>query len=234
MFTMKDGSEVTDRRLGCLFDPRPRPMMASVTTLFEAGKPRSYTWRCSKVLDQGSQGSCVGHGFAHRLISRPVENLSVDHKYATEQIYYPAQKRDPWPGGSYPGAKPFYEGTTVEAGAEVLLENRLIKGSYPANDLTEMILGIGYQGPAVIGVNWYEGMSNTDSDGFIHATGDLSGGHCVCLTGVQLKKKYFFGANSWGTGWGQKGFFKISFADMEKLIDKNGTIYFVTDEKLIK
>ena len=233
MIILKDGSKTVNPRLGCCILPRSEQTDGyGIMQLVEDTRPfKSRTYRCSKVLDQGQEGSCVAHGLAHNLIASPIQNTKVDHKYAVEKIYWPAQKIDPWPGGDYPRAVPKYSGTLVEAGAQALKDAKAISSYYWADTLDELRRGITYHGPATIGVNWYEGMFGTDRDGFIYVRGSIQGGHCVCLTGVQESKGYFYGPNSWGAGWGLKGFFKIGFADMERLIAENGQVCFLVGEK---
>lgn len=233
MIKMRDGSLVSDPRLGRLPEFDKRNQLYNICQLLPEKKyePRSYTWRCSVILDQGQEGSCVGHGWAHELIARPAEHKDIDHQFAVEQIYYPAQKLDNWPGGSYQGALPFYEGTSVLAGAKAVQKLGLIGGYYWAEDLEDLVIGIGYHGPCVIGVNWYEGMFATEVNGRIRPTGRKSGGHCVLLNGVNVRQKLFYGVNSWGTSWGMKGKFCISFEDVEKLMDENGEFCFAKSRK---
>jgi len=45
---------------------------------------------------------------------------------------------------------------------------------------------------------------------------ELLGGHCVCIYGYDDVKKQYLIMNSWGTGWGQKGFFYAPY-DFVKL-----------------
>jgi hypothetical protein len=233
MFKLKDGTEVSDRRLGrCVqFDEKSRafPIRQVVPK-----KPRSYTWRCTKVLDQGNEGSCVGHGIAHELIARPVEVLTIDHTYARNTIYFGAQKVDEWPGGAYPGAKPFYEGTSVLAGCKVAKSLGWMDSYLWSFSLNELILGVGYNGPAVIGVNWYDGMDEVDAKGFVHADGEIMGGHCILCNCVNLKGQYFKLHNSWGASWGSGGECKVSFADMTKLLKEDGEAAFFVGRHLIK
>lgn len=233
MIILKDGSKTVNPRLGCCIVPRSEQTLGyGIMGLLEDTRPfKSRTYRCAKVLDQGSQGACTGFGVGHNLIASPIQNTKIDDRFAIEKIYWEAQKIDPWPGGSYPRAFPKYEGSTVEAAAQATKNAGMIESYYWADTLDELRGGIAYHGPATIGVNWYEGMFGTDKDGFIKVKGSIQGGHCVCLTGVQEKKGYFYGVNSWGTGWGLKGFFKISFADMERLLRENGQACFLVGEK---
>ena len=40
----------------------------------------------------------------------------------------------------------------------------------------------------------------------------LQGGHCIVIVGYDDAKSLFLCANSWGTGWGDKGFCYIPYA----------------------
>lgn len=65
--------------------------------------------------DQGQEGRCAEFG-GLRVLS-----LLNRKKYdiTTRWHYWMAQENDEWPGGSYPGASPVYEGTSVRAMLEV-------------------------------------------------------------------------------------------------------------------
>ena len=224
---------MTDRRLGRLpqFDERSRLFKISAVV---PKTPRSYTWRCQRVLDQGDEGSCVGHGVAHELIARPVEALTVDHKYARETIYWGAQKIDEYPGGSYPGAKPFSEGSSVLAGCKVAKSLGWMDSYLWSFGIDDLILGVGYNGPAVLGIDWYDDMMDTDAKGFIHATGEVAGGHCILCNSVNISGKYFKLHNSWGPSWGTGGECKISFSDMTKLLKAEGEAAFFVGRHIVK
>ena len=211
-----------------LFDPRSRDYPLLLTTA-QKRKPRSYTWRCSTMLDQGRQAACVGFGMAHELNSRPAES-SVDTPLA-RKIYHEAQKIDPWPGGDYPGASPRYEGTAVLSGLKIGQRLGYYKNYRWTFSLDDLVVGVGYHGPAVIGVAWYEGMGRPDSNGFIHPTGRVMGGHCCLVNKVNVREGYFGIVNSWGTGWGNKGTCKISIADMGHLLSQRGEAAFCLKRK---
>lgn len=46
-----------------------------------------------------------------------------------------------------------------------------------------------------------------------HVTGGQVGGHCVSIIGYDDKLGCWMVKNSWGTGWGEKGFFRIAYRD---------------------
>lgn len=220
MAELRDGSTVTDPRLGRIaqFDERSRAF--PIRLLVEAKKPRSYTWRCNTWLDQGQEGACVGFSWSHELAARPVEQ-AVDAAYA-RRLYHEAQKIDEWPGGSYPGARPVYEGTSVLAGAKVLSKWGRIPEYRWAFGLQDLILAVGYTGPAVIGVNWYERMFAPGSDGFLRVGGAVAGGHAIAVIGVSVPRRAFRLHNSWGKSWGDQGRAWLSWDDMERLLHEQG------------
>ncbi len=227
MNSLRDGSIVTDPRLDRIahFDPRSR--LFGIMDLMPPKAPRSRLWRCSKVLDQGAEGACVGFGVAHELIATPAEALNVDARYARESIYWEAQKKDPFPGGSYPGATPQYEGTTVLAGLQTIKAAGWCQEYRWSFGLDELIRGIGFNGPAILGLPWYEGMFRPDAQGFIHATGELAGGHCLIARGVNVKTKTLVLHNSWGPNFGIAGDCFVSFDTADKLLHENGEAAFL-------
>jgi hypothetical protein len=211
------------------FDERSRgyPVIEPRTVL----SPRSYTWALNQtVLDQGQEGACVGFAVTHELASRPVEVKALDAKFAREKIYWEAQKIDPWAGGAYPGATPFYEGTAVLAGIKAAQKLGHYSSYRWAFGLDDLILAVGYRGPAVLGLNWYEGMFEPDAGGIIRPTGSLVGGHAIIAVGVSLSRRAFLLANSWGPDWSTipwgtktyRGYCRVTFADMDRLLKENG------------
>lgn len=179
------------------------------------GKPRSYTWRVGVNLDQGQEGACVGFGFSHELAARP-RVISVTNEFA-QGVYKSAQEVDEWPGNAY-------SGTSVLAGAKVLTSAGYYSEYRWGYTLDEAVMAVGYKGPVVVGFNWMTGMMTPDADGFIHATGNIEGGHCVLIYKVSVKQRYFGVWNSWGGDWGQGGTCKISFDYFEQLMNASGDV----------
>ena len=225
---LKDGSEVEDARLDRIiqFDERSKQYPLSWFWSGKTKKPRSYTWRCNDFLNQGREGSCVGHGIAHELIARPSEVEGITHSYAKERIYWEAQKIDPWEGGAYPGATRRYEGTTVLAGVKVARKLGWFDSYRWAFGLEDLIMGVGHNGPAVLGLRWFEGMRNVDINGYIKPIGKCVGGHCILCNAVNVKEQRFTLHNSWGINWGVNGECYITFDDMDKLLKQDGEAVF--------
>lgn len=195
---------------------------------FIPGRQRSYTWGMAEsiVLNQGAKGCCVGCAFAHELACYPVGVKGVTLQKAIEKIYWEAQKIDNFAGGDYPGATPRMEGTSILAGVKVLQTAGYYTAYKWVFNATDLALGVGSSGTAVIGVNWYTGMMQPNANYQIKPTGALLGGHAVCVRGVSFKRKELLIQNSWGSSWGANGCAFISFADMDTLLKSGGDAVF--------
>lgn len=201
------------------FDERSREfpvrlLADHVGTPLAAYAPRSYTWSCSAVLDQGSEGACVGFGWSAELLARPAVVSAVDNESA-RRLYRAAQRIDEWPGEDY-------EGSSVLAGAKVVRAAGYMGEYRWAFGPDDVIRTLGYLGPVVIGVNWREGMWDVDGDGYVHASGDVVGGHCTLLRGVSIRHRAVLIQNSWGIGWGMNGCAHLSWDDLARLLDDDG------------
>lgn len=194
----------------------------------EAYRFRSNTWRLSgEVLDQGPDGACVGFGCAHELRAYPAEVKGVDYHYAMG-IYWAAQRRDPWAGGAYPGATPVYEGTDVLSGLATLKDNGWCREYRWCLSIDDLVATLGFHGPVVLGIDWYDGMFYPDMLGYIKPTGGIAGGHCVLVNkvhavmadgGARLDylKTWIGGPNSWSNAWGLNGHWRMYLVDFMKL-----------------
>jgi hypothetical protein len=224
---LKSGEWTSDVRLDRTKQVDLRSLNYSVSDVLTAAQqPRSFTWFVDERLDQGHEGACVGFGVSLELAAQPVEVSGVTNEFA-RQLYWSAQQLDGQPGGSYPGATPVYEGTSTLAGMQAARAAGYITSYRWALNLDDLVLAVGYQGPAVIGIDWYEPMFHPDANGFVHPTGKIAGGHCICIIGVQVETdahgavdpvaSYFLLQNSWGPTWGIDGRCKVSFVDMAVL-----------------
>lgn len=212
-----------DRRVQ--FDPRSRqyPIRAAIA---KAAKPRSYTWSIpgGLFLDQGQEGACVGFSVSHEAAARPCCVQGVTDQVA-RQIYKRAQQLDEWEGEDY-------SGTSVIAGIKAGKEKGWYEEYRWAFGLNDLIIALGYKGPAVLGINWYDGMSDTDEKGFVHVTGEIAGGHAIVAVGVNIKAKCVRLRNSWGQSWGRNGDCFISFDDLDRLLHEQGEACIPVTRKL--
>lgn len=185
-------------------------------------------WHAGAVLDQGSEGACVGFGWTGDLLARPHSQVGVStvrgnsHAITT---YRRAQQIDEWSGENY-------SGTSVLAGAKAVEESGMIKGyrwCFGIDDVRDTLITTG---PVVLGVPWYQSMYSTDIDGLVRLGGPLVGGHCILLTGYDpaypdqvnkgLTREMFRWRNSWGKSYGRGGNAWISAFDLTTLLAERG------------
>lgn len=160
--------------------------------------------------DQASTPHCVGYAWAHWLSSTPHRQW-ID----PNGIYRICQYFDEWEGQDY-------DGTSVRAGAKVLACLGFIQQYRWAWDVEIVAQTLLEIGPVVVGTVWTEGMMRTDSRGYIRVTGRDYGGHAYLLSGVDVRQRYFRVKNSWSRAWGDRGYAKLDFHDMQRLMDRNG------------
>lgn len=199
--------------------------------------PRSYSWSCAPHFDQGREGACVGHGFAHDLAARPVVREATSP--LAFEIYHEAQRIDPWPGEDY-------DGTSVLAGAKVYVSRGFATGYRWGFGLEDMILTLGYNGPVVFGVDVLTQMFYPDEMGFTEVAGQLEGGHCVLGKAIKLQWKtgttteqktnpgwldhlnlntsYVTWHQSWGEDFGLGGDVKVRLSGMAELLSRQGEV----------
>lgn len=226
MPTLRDGTVVEDARFNRLkeFDERSRDFPVShVLGVVDAPKqPITKEWACTLFLDQGREGSCVGHGWGHEAAADPIPVANVTEQYVHDQIYWGAQRIDNIPGGSYPGASPQGEGTSVIAGAKWMTQHGFYTGYHWAFSEHQAALALSYLGPVVLGVNWYDGMYNPNAQGYLRPTGQIVGGHCILAVGYNATTKTYKLHNSWGADWGQGGTALIAARDLASLLEQDG------------
>lgn len=183
-------------------------------------------WKEGIVLDQGSEGACVGFGWTGELLAEPFAPTNQPVTAAAEHqalsYYKRAQKIDQWEGEDY-------SGTSVLAGAKIIMEEGFIKGyrwCFGVDDLRDAVI---QEGPVVIGVRWYKGMYSTLPNGLVKIDGDPVGGHCLVVTGYSSSMKIegegsplevFRWRNSWGPDYGLGGSAFIKFDDMKNLLSQ--------------
>jgi hypothetical protein len=201
------------------FDPR--------SLRFRVGQPaRALTsvehQRRSPVLDQGDLGSCTGNAAVGALGTEPLystlpgDRASLDEGFAIH-VYSLATRIDPF-SGEYPPEDTGSDGLSV---AKVCKTLGLIPGYLHATSLAGMQAAL-QDTPVIVGVPWYSGFDDPDSNGHVHVGGEIRGGHEFEVVGMDLELQLFHAVNSWGTGWGRDGHFWFSFNDMNRLLHEDG------------
>lgn len=162
----------------------------------------SRIWSGGPVLDQGSTSQCVAYSWTQFLTSAPLmtklARLPGQSRFMAD-VYREAQKVDEWPGEGY-------DGTSVRAGAKVLMTlDRLVEYVW-AETMDDLIRYVTTQGPVVGGTDWTEAMFDPRKyRGHLVPEGATVGGHAYLFVGYSRERDAFRIINSWGRLWGSAG-----------------------------
>ena len=179
------------------------------------------------ILDQGAVGSCTGNMMVGALGTGPLFTaLSAGPAYPVLdealalKIYSAAETLDG--DGPYPPNDNGSSGPSVDQVARTM---GFISGYTHAFDLNSLLDAL-EDGPAGIGCNWYDSMDSPDSSGLvvISPAAQIRGGHEFLARGKDVDKQLLHFDNSWGTGYGVKGSFSMSYATMERLLAEQGDV----------
>jgi hypothetical protein len=113
-------------------------------------------------------------------------------------------------------------GSNVRSGAKVMLQRKRLQAYAFASSVDEIRAYLRQRGPVVVGTDWTAAMFTPDADHYVHPTGAVEGGHCYLILGDRVQEKAFVCINSWGSPWGNRGRFKIGWADFEQLLSNQG------------
>lgn len=225
------------RRLGRnqWLDGRSLAYMVENSARAMSGSLDSQLWeRVLPILDQGDLGSCTGNAgtgalgtqpfydaFGREALGDAAGDAAAGEEFAV-QLYKDATVVDGYPG-TYP---PDDTGSSGLAICKVL-KSRGTLPKYRWARTPHGLLRLLQTGPVLQGMTWHEAFFEPDGDGFIDAdpnwrTSGLAGGHEVEAIGVELDEDDVFNSavvycNSWGTGWGLEGRFKMRLRTYEQL-----------------
>ncbi|RKT00829.1 C1 family peptidase [Chryseobacterium defluvii] len=200
--------------------------------------PGSYTITGSSVGDQGNEGSCVAWATAYAATSA----LELNYKGVTEsrspEYVYNQIKVGACSDGSYvkdalnliksQGVCSWNEMpyTDVECSTQPNTTQKSAASTHKftnwatvnKSDITGVKTLLSMNLPVIIAVTVDTSFYNMASTGWIWKahSGRTYGGHAICVIGYDDAKQAFKVQNSWGTSWGQNGYFWIDYSFFAK------------------
>lgn len=169
------------------------------------------------IFDQGDLGSCTGNAAAGAMGTGPWTH-TTDEQVAI--YFYERATHLDRIKGVYP---PDDTGSSGLAVMKAVREQGWISSYRHCFSLHAVLTAL-QATPVVAGINWYESFDRPGLDGRVHVTGDVRGGHELCLTGVDIEAGTIRAANSWGAGWGDHGYLTFVFADFDRLLHEHGDV----------
>lgn len=80
-------------------------------------------------------------------------------------------------------------------------------------DVNQMKFNLVNNGPQITGMAVYTDFFYYESGIYSHIEGGLEGYHCVAVVGYNDTDGCWICKNSWGTGWGENGWFRIAYGE---------------------
>jgi hypothetical protein len=188
------------------------------------------------VSDQGNSGACVGFGVADgllRYLFTKNKSISPGERLASGILWQAAKETDQWTDQATTFIA--LEGTSVKAALQFAQNKGIVResvapfGTLYTKDAPTFYrlaaqlrlsgvynLGKNFQnwkqwlstaGPIVGAINVDKSFESCPKDGMLNQydVNRIYGGHCICFVGYTEDNRIII-RNSWGTGWGDKGF----------------------------
>lgn len=176
-------------------------------------------------FDQGQTGSCVGNATEGVLATAPFYGRLKPQRQAGLQfneagavsIYSLATQLDPYPG-QYP---PTDTGSDGLSGAKAAMKMGYIKGYQHITSIDAAWTAI-QTVPFIMGTVWLTDMDNPDSNGIVHASGTVRGGHEYEVFSYNATKGLWGMWQSWGPDFGIGGKFYMNDDSFQYLLSQQG------------
>lgn len=226
---LKDPKDLRDIPMGLVLPPIPLPVRIDFVN------------KMTPVRNQGDEGTCVAFasvvGVKEYQDTREYKDLiSLSPRY----LYHLCKKNDGIPDdeGTYPriamkmllkyGTPPEsywpyrpHQTNRPKTGVDKAAIKYKVKAYARIRSKLEMKRSLVVNGPFLAGVDVYDSWftKKVDKTGLIpmpKRSDQYQGGHAICIVGYDDSKKMFKFKNSWGDGWGDKGYGYLTYDYMQQ------------------
>lgn len=177
-------------------------------------------------INQGAEGTCVGHAFTNDMLAEPRQHAkfpsfsSVNNAHQFAREFYL----------KVTGDTTYQQGAYMRDALDTALDMGYIVSYYRCLDIEDVTTALLSAGPVLWASPWYGSMYYQDNQ-LMRDTGqwfirvdpwtELMGFHAYLLTGVDLGGGLPFVRmqNSWGPSWGRNGTARITLDDLGILYD---------------
>jgi len=226
--------------VGLNFQPLDAPQ---ITDLEVEELPKTFDWRnyngknyVTPIRNQGKCGSCWAFAMtagleSYILINKNVPGTDLDLSEQIllscsgigscnggflspsflkktglpEESFYPYTATD----GKCSDAKPGWQNNTY----------KIVSYGSISQDLNKIKAALVKYGPLPTAMMVYEDFMHYKEGIYSYVSGKRLGGHAVFLVGYNDEEKYFIVKNSWGEKWGEKGYFKIAYSEIDSVVN---------------
>jgi len=216
--------------------------------------PSSYDWRTAgmvtPVRDQGNCGSCWAFSSVGVLESvNKIKGNNTADLDLSEQIVVSCDTGNEGCNGGYMDAVSDFlkaSGTGLESCYPHTATNGSCskacadKSAYKVTswgyvstvspDVESIKAALVTYGPLVTTMMVYSDFMYYRSGIYKYTSGQLEGGHAIILVGYDDATQAFTVKNSWGTGWGESGYFRIAYSEIStRVLFGEETIYYTVE-----
>jgi hypothetical protein len=179
--------------------------------------------RCAP-FNQLALGSCTGNAEAGLLMTDPYFTAGRMLDEADAVTLYERATHFDRVKGVYPPDDTGSSGLAVMKAAQALGYITAYQHAFGLQHALEALV----LGPVITGVSWYEGFDAPASDGTVTISGSVRGGHEFEVVAIDADAQTVRACNSWGSDWGDDGYFQFSWDTWDRLLHERGDVTTVT------
>ncbi len=222
------------------------PVLSTQGTEPPVGLPASLDWRnnggnfVTPVRNQGGCGSCWAFATTAALESALLRSgVSATGLDKSEQVLVSCGSAGSCAGGYTSYASDYiknvglpnescypYTGANGTCSAACVnwqsSASRISSWSYvtvTSTTVDALKSGLNSFGPLATTMDVYNDFFYYTSGVYAYSSGSYAGGHAVLLVGYDDPGQYFIVKNSWGSGWGEAGYFRIAYSEVNSVVN---------------